>query len=159
MVTHILDELSSLGIELEVDGDRLLCRPASLLTADLRARIRAEKEELLRALRGQETPHSPFNGLPEIETAPILPQIRSPGKPPQRGCYCCSGRGFHKVEGGPEWVCSTCHPPELRVVVEEWTAPEPSLVEAMRRRKERVERLGVRGMGKRQVRAKEVRRG
>ena len=38
---ELLSELAGAGFELETDGDRLVIRPASRLTDDLRAAVRA----------------------------------------------------------------------------------------------------------------------
>lgn len=49
-VDELLTDLKSRGIRLETDGDRLRFHPKSLVTADLLARMRACKRELLAAL-------------------------------------------------------------------------------------------------------------
>lgn len=49
-VDELLTDLNSRGIRLETDGDRLRFHPKSLVTADLLARMRACKGELLAAL-------------------------------------------------------------------------------------------------------------
>ena len=83
------------------------------------------------------------------ETAPILPDQSRPGDTPRRGCYCCGERRFHRVKGGPEWVWSTCHPPGARKeVVETCIAAEPSLIELMRRPKDRTELFDLWGLGR-----------
>ena len=43
----LLDDLDRRGIVLVADGDRLRCRPRSLLTADDLAAIRVNKSEIL----------------------------------------------------------------------------------------------------------------
>jgi hypothetical protein len=45
----LLAELACLGVTVTADGDRLLIRPASKLTDELRAALRAHKAELLAA--------------------------------------------------------------------------------------------------------------
>lgn len=49
-VDELLTELNRRGIRLKADGDRLRFHPKSLVTADLLARMRACKGELLAAL-------------------------------------------------------------------------------------------------------------
>lgn len=89
----------------------------------------------------------------EVETFPLPLEEPTPGRAPRRGCNGCRGREFHKIQGRPEWICSTCHSVPLGLEVEEtWTAPEPSLFEVMNRRRDRTKRLGLRGLGKRRAR-------
>lgn len=45
----LLAELADLGVTVTADGDKLVIRPASRLTDDLRAALRAHKAELLAA--------------------------------------------------------------------------------------------------------------
>jgi citrate lyase beta subunit len=45
----LLAELADLGVTVTADGDKLVIRPASKLTDDLRAALRAHKAELLAA--------------------------------------------------------------------------------------------------------------
>lgn len=49
-VAELLAELDALGIQLEADGDRLRFRPREKITADLSARMKAHKGELLALL-------------------------------------------------------------------------------------------------------------
>jgi len=49
----LLNDLAEAGLTVESDGDRLVIRPASLLTDDLRAQVRDAKPELL-ALLGED---------------------------------------------------------------------------------------------------------
>ncbi len=49
----LLNDLAEAGLTVESDGDRLVIRPASLLTDDLRAQVRDAKAELL-ALLGED---------------------------------------------------------------------------------------------------------
>ena len=53
-VADLLAELDALGIRLEADGDRLCFRPRDKVTADLAARMKAHKGELLAAVRKRE---------------------------------------------------------------------------------------------------------
>lgn len=46
----LLDDLARVGLTVTADGDRLIARPASKLTDDLRAALRASKPELLAIL-------------------------------------------------------------------------------------------------------------
>lgn len=48
---ELLAELAGAGLTVAVDGDRLLVKPASKLTDDVRASLRAAKAEVLAALR------------------------------------------------------------------------------------------------------------
>lgn len=49
----LLDGLAGAGVNLTVDGDRLVVRPASKHTAELRAALRESKPELLALLAGE----------------------------------------------------------------------------------------------------------
>lgn len=51
--TDRLAELDALGIQLEVDGERLRFRPREAVTANLARRMKAHKAELLALLRGR----------------------------------------------------------------------------------------------------------
>lgn len=48
----LLDDLAGLGVHVAADGDQLVIRPASKLTDDMRAALRANKPELLALLAG-----------------------------------------------------------------------------------------------------------
>jgi len=54
-VADLLAELDALGIRLEADGDRLCFRPRDKVTADLAARMKAHKGELLALLATRKT--------------------------------------------------------------------------------------------------------
>ncbi len=47
---ELLHQMAEAGFSVEADGDKLLVRPASKLTDELRAELRAAKPELLRLL-------------------------------------------------------------------------------------------------------------
>ena len=92
--------------------------------------------------------------LRAIETAPLQPSGHEPGVLARRACNGCFGRGFHRVDGGPEWICDRCHPgPGPAGWIETWSAPERSVFESMNLREDQAERLGLRGLGKRIRRA------
>lgn len=52
----LLDDLHSAGVTVTADGDRLVIRPASKLTDDMRAALRAAKAELLAELGARQAP-------------------------------------------------------------------------------------------------------
>ncbi|MCC7151289.1 MAG: hypothetical protein IT501_04760 [Rubrivivax sp.] len=55
---ELLHDLAGAGFSLEADGGKIVVRPASKLTADLRADLRAVKPELLRLLASSERPYA-----------------------------------------------------------------------------------------------------
>lgn len=55
----LLDGLAEAGISVAVDGDKLVIRPASRLTDDIRAALRASKPELLALLVGRDSHAAP----------------------------------------------------------------------------------------------------
>jgi hypothetical protein len=55
-----LVELRLLRLKLTPNGERLIVEPASLLTDELRAAIKAHKPELLRELANEARPHHRF---------------------------------------------------------------------------------------------------
>ncbi|MCC7100388.1 MAG: hypothetical protein IT500_12450 [Rubrivivax sp.] len=54
---ELLHDLVCAGFSLEADGDKIVVRPASKLTDDLRADLRAVKPELLRLLASADRPY------------------------------------------------------------------------------------------------------
>ena len=62
--TDLLAELNGLGVELAADGDRLRFRPRKKVTAELAARLKAHKAELLVLLQP-----SPPTGPPAMPEA------------------------------------------------------------------------------------------
>ena len=166
-ITELMADLANLGIEIRAVGERIRFRPREAMTPELAERVRVCRDDLLALLRQGEsrTPSldeflqtviDTFDGevVDEVgETAPLLPETPLPGEAPRRGCYSCGERQFHRIRGGAEWVCSRCHPPGTeQEVVETWTAPHTSPIQAMRERTARVELLKIRGLGKRRTR-------
>jgi hypothetical protein len=66
----LLDTLQRMGFALSADGDTLWVSPSHGLTEDLRARIRAHKEELIGLLTSSAGPAAPE--ADEWSTAPAL---------------------------------------------------------------------------------------
>jgi len=52
-ISALLAELDALGLQLEADEDRLRFRPRDAVTADLAARMKAHKGDLLAAVRAR----------------------------------------------------------------------------------------------------------
>ena len=71
-------------------------------------------------------PHHQADGAdPPPGVAPILPLSDPPGTLSGRPCTACGCLGFHRVAGGPEWICDRCHPgPGPQGWVETWTVPK-----------------------------------
>ena len=61
----LLAELDGLGIQLKADGERLHYRPRERVTADLAARMKAHKAELLALLNPASMPDIEPDDLPE----------------------------------------------------------------------------------------------
>ena len=146
--TQLMAEVTARGIELSVTGETLRYRPRASMTPELLALLEERKSEVLARLRCDDeftrTVLDVFGGevVEPLESCPLDPEPDDPGTPPQRACNGCAGHGFHKVDGGPEWICDTCHPGSgPGGWSETWSAPACSIFEAMHGREGQVERL------------------
>ena len=92
----LISELRNRGVSLIPDGDRLRCRPRSVLTDQDLELLRAHKAAVLAALAGDD-------------------------KPPTRRlvCFACHDRRFWRSIHGVV-VCGNCHPPASERLVREW---------------------------------------
>jgi hypothetical protein len=126
----LLTAVRTLGISITAQGDDLLVQPASRLTPDLRAQLRAAKSAILAHLRAEATAAaSPPAAVAQPATRSAAGPLPLPGpsrqpdrKPswsdpndrPQPGvrCHCCHGTRFWTEATTPRgWRCATCHPP------------------------------------------------
>lgn len=135
----LLVELARRGVHIEVRGDQLRYRPHGAVAHALRAKLTANKKELIELLRGgREFLGVPMKGTDNTDRSSLLAVLSVPPDSvarnatvpvgPATGCYCCLGREFFRVARGPEWVCVRCHPPlPGAVIVERWHAPQPSI--------------------------------
>ena len=97
----LLEQAKNNGLEVKVDGDKLIVRgPKS--QEELAKALLARKAEIIEALsREHQTP-----------TAPSATDA-VPGRP----CPCCGGvRYWQRRDGG--WACATCHPAPIEDVPE-----------------------------------------
>jgi hypothetical protein len=69
-----------------------------------------------------------FDAADAADASSLTPHTwgESPDCRPDRGCYSCGRLLWVRVQGGPEWLCPTCHQPDAQVV-EEWVAPQPAI--------------------------------
>ena len=90
----LIAALRARGVTLVADGERLRCRPGSLLTAEDLEALQAHKVEVLATLQ------------PRPTAARVV-------------CYACRERRFWRSIHGVV-VCGTCHPPAAPRLVERW---------------------------------------
>jgi hypothetical protein len=130
---RLLDELDGLGIVLELHGDGLRFRPRGALPDHLLKRLKSDKAAVCEALRTRGR-SADQRGRLIVPTAPLVPPQLWDSDPPSRRCAGCRGSGFHRVAGGPAWICDRCHPgagPSAWVELHE--ALEPSVFEQQSR--------------------------
>lgn len=114
----LLAELDRRGVALVVSGEGLRYHPASAVPAALRERMRALKDELIDAVRTR-VASAPTPAINREEAS-------GSAAPPTAPCYCCEGREYVRVVGGPLWICQLCHGPRgERRIVERHTVPAP----------------------------------
>ena len=118
-----LSELRQLGIEVEVQGDRLACGPRSALTLALLQRLAEHKPDLLSLLSVRDPTPDPWFDRPWPSADQIV-WLDSPQIPPDCPCYCCNTRKWWRLRGEPSparpWVCGRCHPPQAPPDSIEW---------------------------------------
>lgn len=116
--TSLIEECRGRGLTLMADGGRLVFAPQSEMTADLAARLSANKAAVLDAIEKQ----------PKRRDALTIGGDTARGFPdqsdttPRRPCWCCGFCEFAQDLAGHGWVCVRCHPPgELRAHAERCT--------------------------------------
>lgn len=120
--TALIDTLTRQGVELRVDGDRLLFRPSERLSAELKAKLREHRWEILVVLKSQHTPTPSSSGQPQPADSgfaervdafrsqfrswigPGVPLLTLPGAPEPTAGHCVSC-GV-PIEKG--WRCRPC---------------------------------------------------
>jgi hypothetical protein len=133
-VVEILVDLLRVGIRVEAHGGKIRGTPPQALTADLRARIRANSVELVRLFSRTDTvPPSSRTKSPDAPPlASAVPVEREGGTYSCAPTFCraCRGREFILVETDDGWTCPRCHPPlPGAVIVARWIeapAPKPA---------------------------------
>ncbi len=90
----LLAQLADRGVVLVADGDRLRCRPGSLLTAEDLAALRANKPT-------------------------ILDRLSAPPDSRRVVCHACRSRRFWQSIHGAI-ICTRCHPPASSDLVARW---------------------------------------
>ncbi len=86
----LVREARERGVELNVDGERLLIRaPAGVLDDELRAALKTHKPAILQILSG--------------------PRLDQDGRPLDQ-CCACGSPGWWTSDTSPGWHCSHCVP-------------------------------------------------
>lgn len=99
----LLLALRTRGLHLRPAAGHLACRPARLLSEELRAHIVQHRTELL-ALLAEEQRQALFG------TTALLTSSLGDGSDPVV-CRACGGAVWRSLEGSNHRVCSTCHAP------------------------------------------------
>ena len=103
---RLLSELRRRGVEVKVDGDRLLYRPK--VEPELRERIARCKPDLLALLRSDLTAPEVASSNPDSTERAAHDCDRSVP------CRCCGSRDFWALAHVHYWVCAGCHEPDPR---------------------------------------------
>lgn len=153
---ELLRQARAAGLTVWAEGDRVRARGPRRLEP-LVYQLIDRQAEVLAALASENAftreVLETFDGelVDSDEPGSTVPFFIADPTVPVRACNGCKGRGFHKVRGGPEWVCDRCHPgpgPGPERWTERVQATEPSIFESMHRREAATERMDIRGLGK-----------
>jgi hypothetical protein len=128
--------LPARGFTITADGDNLRVQPASRLTPELRAQLRAAKPQILAHVRVEAVAQQP-QAPPTTSAPPPEPQVKATheGPPAAAGlplprpfcppswsnvadvptdadtCSCCRLSSWWTEATPRGWRCKTCHPP------------------------------------------------
>ncbi len=96
--TALLEEIRLLGVDVQVNGDRLRLRPACRLTPEFVEKLRACKPELLAVLRREERHDServgPWQPPGNPRRCPSCGGGLQPNDPDNEPCFTCAWPGI-----------------------------------------------------------------
>lgn len=139
----LIEQATRFGVVLQVDGQRLVCRPRGGLPPSLKRKLAERKAEILAVLQGdsdaacpkcalvgtcetsetqRESGSAGFAGAGGPRSRDISKSEATPVDPLQAApCYGCGGVEFWAVARIGNWVCAACHEPDDRPAEMLWT--------------------------------------